>query len=588
MLFTCRLVGPLSSSLSSHTSTVIRSTAANGHHQTLLRSLAPSKHSFSSKADQPNNKEAGAKSSSKDYRNTTEPSERADLLGTPFAHRSINDRWQGLLHNRGNVNDSTLGFPSYSGPVVSLHSAMQSNVPKPYSAPNEKSSFPTHHNMPGGGVKGQQRFVYGGLHNTHPSKQRREANYPVKFAVPVSAKGEQEAATNYVSGVLEKTNQEWFDPATSSNLGNDVDSSDETGMNERHIWRNVAGSEEVDLSAGTSSPEGVQGKDCAYFDQWMENCVRLGLNNCDEQLHNLKTGRKTLQQVHEEQLKIIEKYALKKPNVPPMDTGKPAHTLCATKQSSVRGGDKVPASGGSQQLNNDHFQHHHNHRHLHNNQYYHHQHQQQQHQHQQQPHQHQHYQGYLNNPKVFEPLSCIRGQSVAVVLQPFGGGQPGDHHIQQRVLSTSAWLSSMKQGPSTTNDKSEPDPGAPPQSATVDPETLTQLTRRQQLQRAVKEYGSTVMVFHVSISLVSLGSFYLAVSSGIDLVGIMMKLGIGENILQSRLASGASTFVVAYAVHKVFAPVRIAITLSSTPLIVKYLRLKGILKPPKPKQTSSK
>ena len=39
-----------------------------------------------------------------------------------------------------------------------------------------------------------------------------------------------------------------------------------------------------------------------------------------------------------------------------------------------------------------------------------------------------------------------------------------------------------------------------------------QLTQRQKLQRAVKEYGSTVIVFHVAISLASLGGFYLAVS----------------------------------------------------------------------------
>lgn len=39
-----------------------------------------------------------------------------------------------------------------------------------------------------------------------------------------------------------------------------------------------------------------------------------------------------------------------------------------------------------------------------------------------------------------------------------------------------------------------------------------QLTSRQKLQRAVKEYGATVIVFHVSISLASLGICYLLVS----------------------------------------------------------------------------
>lgn len=50
-------------------------------------------------------------------------------------------------------------------------------------------------------------------------------------------------------------------------------------------------------------------------------------------------------------------------------------------------------------------------------------------------------------------------------------------------------------------------------------------------------------------------------------------------------AAGAATFVVAYAVHKVFAPARIAVTLTATPFIVRHLRKIGFLKPPRPKVT---
>jgi len=75
--------------------------------------------------------------------------------------------------------------------------------------------------------------------------------------------------------------------------------------------------------------------------------------------------------------------------------------------------------------------------------------------------------------------------------------------------------------------------------------------------------------------------FYLYIYSGVDVVGLLVKAGIGEEFFKSKLAAGASTFVVAYAVHKIFAPVRIGITLTSAPLIVRYLRQKGILKPVK-------
>ncbi|XP_053635903.2 uncharacterized protein [Cherax quadricarinatus] len=162
-----------------------------------------------------------------------------------------------------------------------------------------------------------------------------------------------------------------------------------------------------------------------------------------------------------------------------------------------------------------------------------------------------------------------------------------------------------------------------------------QLTSKQKLQRAVKEYGATVIVFHVTISLASLGICYLLVSSGVDMTGVIESLGINigkltevavtgvtetsttvasvpeavtlESLQKDSVAevvaedvasgidvdtnpvsvndrvAGAATFVVAYAVHKVFAPARIAITLTATPFIVRHLRKIGFLKPPKPK-----
>jgi hypothetical protein len=60
------------------------------------------------------------------------------------------------------------------------------------------------------------------------------------------------------------------------------------------------------------------------------------------------------------------------------------------------------------------------------------------------------------------------------------------------------------------------------------------------------------------------------------LAGPVSSLGGGE------VAAGASNFVIAYALHKMLAPVRIGITLAATPVIVRYLRKIGVLKSPKP------
>lgn len=64
------------------------------------------------------------------------------------------------------------------------------------------------------------------------------------------------------------------------------------------------------------------------------------------------------------------------------------------------------------------------------------------------------------------------------------------------------------------------------------------------------------------------------------MAAILCKLGFSETVVQSKMAAGTSTFVLAYAVHKLFAPLRISITLVAVPLIVRYLRKTGLFRPP--------
>ncbi|KAM4841671.1 protein FAM210B, mitochondrial isoform 2-T2 [Thomomys bottae] len=105
-------------------------------------------------------------------------------------------------------------------------------------------------------------------------------------------------------------------------------------------------------------------------------------------------------------------------------------------------------------------------------------------------------------------------------------------------------------------------------------------SKSQQLKKVFQEYGAVGVSLHIGISLVSLGVFYMVVSSGVDMSAILLKLGFKESLVQSKMAAGTSTFVVAYAIHKLFAPVRISITLFSVPFIVRYFRRVGLFKPP--------
>ncbi|MBZ3874470.1 Protein FAM210B [Sciurus carolinensis] len=105
-------------------------------------------------------------------------------------------------------------------------------------------------------------------------------------------------------------------------------------------------------------------------------------------------------------------------------------------------------------------------------------------------------------------------------------------------------------------------------------------SKSQQLKKVLQEYGAVGMSLHIGISLVSLGVFYTVVSSGVDMAAILPKLGFKESPVLSSVAAGTSTFVVAYAIHKLFAPVRISITLVSVPFIVRYVRKVGLFKSP--------
>ncbi|KAI4827948.1 hypothetical protein KUCAC02_031305 [Chaenocephalus aceratus] len=104
--------------------------------------------------------------------------------------------------------------------------------------------------------------------------------------------------------------------------------------------------------------------------------------------------------------------------------------------------------------------------------------------------------------------------------------------------------------------------------------------KTQQLKKVFKEYGVVGVSFHTGLSLMSLGMFYLLVSSGMDMGAFLCKMGFSEAVDRSKMTAGTSTVVLAYAIHKLFAPLRISITLVSVPLIVRYFRKTGLFKPP--------
>uniref|UniRef100_A0A8C1R8F8 Family with sequence similarity 210 member B n=1 Tax=Cyprinus carpio TaxID=7962 RepID=A0A8C1R8F8_CYPCA len=149
---------------------------------------------------------------------------------------------------------------------------------------------------------------------------------------------------------------------------------------------------------------------------------------------------------------------------------------------------------------------------------------------------------------------------------------PAPVAIQTRRSSTTPEKTQEERTANTHTDQVSSVSGAEGQRSDEKP------SKTQQLRKVFKEYGAVGVSFHIGISLISLGMFYLAVSSGIDMAALLCKLGFSESVVQSRMAAGTSTFVLAYAVHKLFAPLRISITLVCVPLIVRHLRRTGLFR----------
>jgi len=100
---------------------------------------------------------------------------------------------------------------------------------------------------------------------------------------------------------------------------------------------------------------------------------------------------------------------------------------------------------------------------------------------------------------------------------------------------------------------------------------------KTKLKLLFRDYGSSVVIVHTTISLISLGTCYTLVSLGVPMEFVMSRL---ESLPESTLkyATNGGTFALAYVFHKCLMPLRIIVTCTLTPLLVNYLRGKGILK----------
>ena len=114
---------------------------------------------------------------------------------------------------------------------------------------------------------------------------------------------------------------------------------------------------------------------------------------------------------------------------------------------------------------------------------------------------------------------------------------------------------------------------------TINNQPVDPKDKKSRFKALIRDYGLTAVIFHVTISLASLGICYLLVNSSLPMDKIFNLLGIDQKLGNlSDAASTSTNFVVAYAVHKSLALIRLSITAACVPIIVRYLRSKGIIK----------
>ncbi|XP_071959624.1 uncharacterized protein [Antedon mediterranea] len=110
------------------------------------------------------------------------------------------------------------------------------------------------------------------------------------------------------------------------------------------------------------------------------------------------------------------------------------------------------------------------------------------------------------------------------------------------------------------------------------------LSNWARMKMMAKAYGYVIIPVHWIIAPVWFGSFYVAVTHGIDIVPLLNNFGVSEVYLSKLQNSGASNILQAYAMYKVATPARYTLTLAATEMTIRTLRKRGFMKPLPPKE----
>lgn len=97
---------------------------------------------------------------------------------------------------------------------------------------------------------------------------------------------------------------------------------------------------------------------------------------------------------------------------------------------------------------------------------------------------------------------------------------------------------------------------------------IEQSSIKDRLKKFFKQYGKLGVGVYLGVSVFTFSSAYLALRSGLDVPGLLIKLGVPEK----EWMKNAGTFAFAYALYKLALPIRLFVTVGLTGFIARRLR----------------
>ena len=105
-------------------------------------------------------------------------------------------------------------------------------------------------------------------------------------------------------------------------------------------------------------------------------------------------------------------------------------------------------------------------------------------------------------------------------------------------------------------------------ASTVSPEESEKVKPKELLRK----YGPAYLVTSIFLAIISYALCYLLVSTGVDVVSLLEKLGIKSSVA----AANTGTAAIAYAVHKAASPIRFPPTVALTPVVARWFGRKPV------------